>query len=87
MVDKIVIDKQGQTIDYTGLVLECDLVILTATLQVLKDGHIKFNSSLSTERLDQALTPAGFKAFLKFSETFYPVTFGFAKYFPQINRC
>jgi monoamine oxidase len=96
IVNDIVFDSQVQTIDYTGDTamvrmvtqsgneFKCDRAIVTVPLQILKDGDITFIPPLSSERiaaLDVALMPPGLKVFLEFTETFYPVNFGFAKYY------
>jgi monoamine oxidase len=97
IVNNIIFDSQVQMIDYTtdngtakvrivtqsGNEFECDRVIVTVPLQILKDGDITFIPPLSSERLaalDVALMPPGLKVFLEFTETFYPINFGFAKY-------
>ena len=96
VANKIVFDSQVRTIDYTGDTamvrmvtnngkeFECDRAIVTVPLQILKDGDITFIPPFSSERLaalDMALMPPGLKVFLEFTETFYPLSFGFAKYY------
>merc|ERR1712157_528863 len=92
--DNIIFDSPVQTINYENdnriivetiddTIYECDRLIVTVSLQVLKDGDITFRPELpesKTWALDQAVMPSGFKVFMKFTETFYPEGFGLSDY-------
>ena len=95
VVDEILFDMQVVTIDYSGNdnvtvrivtkmgdIFDCDRAIVTVPLQILKDGDIEFIPPFSSERLaalKASWMAPGLKVFLEFSETFYPVNFGFER--------
>ena len=73
-----VIDHSGARVRVTtttGAVHVADKVLVTVSIGVLKAGDIRFVPALSPEKtqaIDAVFFPTGFKAFLKFSEPFYP---------------
>lgn len=71
--DKIVIQTQNGTFD-------ADKVILTAPVKMLKNGTITFTPELPENKLsaiNNVTVWDGFKAFIEFSEKFYPTAVGF----------
>jgi monoamine oxidase len=65
-----------------GDVYKCDRVIVTVSLQMLKDGAITFEPPLSDEKiiaLEGSNMPKGFKLIMEFREKFYPKVFNHVK--------
>lgn len=76
-----VVDHSGERVRVTttdGRVYTADKVLVTVSIGVLRAGDIRFIPALSPEKtqaIASVFFPPGFKAFLKFSERFYPGTF------------
>ncbi len=67
----------------SGAEIEADAVLVTASLAVLKSGIIQFDPVLPADKqnaIRKGTMPGGLKAFFKFSEKFFPLGFGLAKY-------
>lgn len=75
-----VIDHSGDQVELTtadGQVITADKVLVTVSVGVLRSGDLRFVPALASDKaaaLDAVFFPQGFKAFLKFSERFYPGT-------------
>ena len=73
-----VVDHSGPRVRVTttdGTVHVADKVLVTVSIGVLQARDIEFIPPLSearTEAIDEVFFPTGFKAYLKFSERFYP---------------
>ncbi len=84
IASRIEYNSAVESIDYSGdqvLVttpdrqLSADKVIVTVPLKILQNGAISFSPALPThkqEAIDEATVWDGFKAFIEFSESFYP---------------
>lgn len=87
--DHIVYNEVVQAIDYSGDQVEvstnsgqfsADKVILTVPVKLLQSNTISFTPSLPNrkrEALNSVTVWDGFKAFIEFSEPFYPTAIGF----------
>ncbi|MEM8924174.1 MAG: FAD-dependent oxidoreductase [Actinomycetota bacterium] len=80
----VAIDHTGDTVrvnDAAGTVREADRVIVAAPMKVLQRGDIEFRPPLpddQAETLQRANIWSGLKAFIEFSEEFYPSALSFA---------
>ncbi len=83
--DKIIYDAPVASINYTGdrvelddihgVAHQCDKVIVTVPLNVLKNDSINFIPSWPQSKVDalnKTSMPPGIKVFIKFAEKFYP---------------
>lgn len=89
ITDKISYNKVVQSIDYSGDKIivetaseqyEADKVIFTAPVKILQVGDITFTPELPNRKqnaIDDVVIWDGFKAFIEFSEKFYPTFVGF----------
>ena len=74
------IDHTGDRVAVTtadGEVVWADKVLVTVSVGVLRSGDLRFEPPLAPDKvaaLDAVFFPPGFKAFLKFSDRFYPDT-------------
>ncbi len=86
---KIMFDEVVQSIDYSGETIfintsdsefEADKVIVTVPVKILQGGSISFTPQLPDDKLDAINNVTvwdGFKAFIEFSQKFYPTAIGF----------
>ncbi|QMU62968.1 MAG: NAD(P)-binding protein [Flavobacteriaceae bacterium] len=87
--NKITFNKIIQSIDYSGEKVivntsndefEADKIIITVPVKMLQNGSISFTPELPDGKLDAINNVTvwdGFKAFIEFSEKFYPTAIGF----------
>ncbi|MEN0049102.1 MAG: NAD(P)/FAD-dependent oxidoreductase [Bacteroidota bacterium] len=71
--DKVIVETETE--QYTA-----DRIILTVPLKILQVGDVQFTPDLpkkKQEAIDEATVWDGFKAFIEFSEKFYPTFIGF----------
>ncbi|MEM6699346.1 MAG: FAD-dependent oxidoreductase, partial [Bacteroidota bacterium] len=89
IADRVRYNQVVKHIDYSGdeIIVEteteqytADRIILTVPLKILQVGDVQFTPDLpkkKQEAIDEATVWDGFKAFIEFSEKFYPTFIGF----------